>query len=1285
MSIQSRDLTNRHAPLGGPDAEPAGPARTARIQALETATQEIRENRESREVPADDRDPTSGARRAGATLARPASPAPNGRQEGATSPRRTYRGICAAPSLPDDRRSWVRQLGLPAERAALDPVLSSSTPTAGLVAPLALRLGNGSSMKEIPASNYFFSDAGQIRSEFRELARFVLRRTPEAQANFDQALTLDHARHEMSFRAKDPETDHYDKIFHVPVHGIPVPLRESHFRALVDSAGPVMRALRDMLQAVYSRPNPTAEDLGIQGMPANDQERVLAAIGLAGGDGMNVYFEPKLVHPNMKDYPFLAVAGFDAAIAGLDGEPDPIFFEYNLGTPSGLSNNIQLLDSLRTKDPAMFRQIERRLPEDDTFLELKRVIDSNALKWTREPRGISVVLSPGVFNGAHPDVASIANFSGMPLVNPSDLYQDEDGWIRLNTGEPGEHPVVTGIYGRMEESFFLQNSDDAVPIRGPEYLGAAKIGEELGIELQPGVCYEYVYDESNKILDVRRDEQGKPKLQEVYESIGRDPNRPGEKPGSFLRAILDRKLYFSGLGGRVVDDKRIFQAVSQHLAPKYAEPGRPIAQPPRTLDPSEYECFYSSDRLEDYVVKVPDESGGSGVYLLVNLPPEKRAAVVEEVKATPGRYIVQHFTRPAVMTSAEPGPDGKPAYVSLANDWRIFALMDAEGQVSGGPNSLLLRAAKPLSASTNTSQGAGYGIGVVLAEHPVREPGGPVLPLAPRSDWTGKSRLDDLDWFLEQLNFVSVVADPERGELLRGGPVARLADLNRDVMDLLGRDFTTLMSDARDFEDGKIDQETFYRAVLSFRHRLLAQDAFPIKGIGGKIHAALGLHRFLDQFNLVSDAADPVNRQSLDPAQARVLLSRLREAGDLLPTSTAPLAKALSDYCDSAIDQAALHAVLLDHRVRLLEETSFPPLVALNVHRTLAQKPPRTEPRAPSETQEAQAIRAHALRAQLKLRHFADPEKVRTDIFHGAQHNKFEVGAYRHAPEPHVQQAIAALRAAGGELRAIRRQNAETQEWLDEVAGAYFRVDERGRPIIGIDLTQKLALAGLAHEMVHFGDWKRATEALVAAGVAEPDARRRAFEDVDARAWFQGERDAVDAEMEAEARLTGPWNQGQPGPQTWRDDGYVLRVCYPEVEGIRIALYRSTQQGASLDRPLVRELMEKAVRTALDTRQRRFDEEMAEARRASEPGERNRRIAKAYAGLEVPVYRLIFNDSTVDRFVTDGTLDRLQALFTEVLSDLAPRTPTIPLDGPRLRAQAKAAKMRLAFKASQQQ
>jgi hypothetical protein len=234
--------------------------------------------------------------------------------------------------------------------------------------------------------------------------------------------------------------------------------------------------------------------------------------------------EPAFVAPQMSEYPFLAVSGFDGAIVD-PKKPQNVFFEMNLGTPSGMSNNIELLEDLRQSDPEVFRAVEPYLPADKSFSVLRDTIERNARAWTHNS-GISVVISPGVFNGAHPDVANIAKRAGMPLVRSSDLYEDANGAIRLNTGRRGFDPVVTGIYNRMEESFFFQSSSEGIPLISPQY-------ENGPLDLRPGAVYKWIRDERGDIVGVERGEDGKPLLEEIWDTIGEDPSRPGAPRGSF--------------------------------------------------------------------------------------------------------------------------------------------------------------------------------------------------------------------------------------------------------------------------------------------------------------------------------------------------------------------------------------------------------------------------------------------------------------------------------------------------------------------------------------------------------------------------------------------------------------------------------------------------------------------------------------------------------------------------------------------------------------------------------
>lgn len=1037
-----------------------------------------------------------------------------------------------APSPP---RAASKVLGGATKRAKL-------TRVASMTATHELRLRNDRGEVRVPADNYFLDGVGNFRPEMAELAQVIWRRAPERQAELNRALTEAHAAHEMSFRVKDPETGNYDKIFKVPSYGTVVPLREAHFQKLVASTEPVMRALRQMLQAFYASPDPTAKDLGIDHLPADEQTRVLETMK------SSLYFEPQLVSPAMKDYPFLSVAGFDAAVGNLDA-PQPVFFEYNLGTPSGISNNIQLLEILREKDPELFRTFERRLPKDETFGILRKAIESNAAAWTGKPHGISVVIGPGPYNGAHPDVASIAMFSGMPLVLPSDLYQDKNGEIRLNTGVAQKHPVVTGIYGRMEESYFLSDPTLGLPLRSPDHDNIA-LSRQFNEPLQPGVIYDVKEDEAGNALELRRDAQGRPKLQQVYESIGPDPSRPDAPRGSFLEAIKTRQLYYSGLGGRVVDDKRVFQAVSRFVAPAFARSAEaPIARPPRTLDLHEYEELYQSQNLENFVVKEPDKSGGSGVFLLCNLPPEQRREVVEAVKRAPGDYIVQEFAQPAVMTSVEEDPTGKVVYGSLANDWRIFSIMDAEGNVSAGPSSLLLRAAKPYSASTNTSQGAGYGIGLVLADQPVSGKKDTVLPRMRPVKFVGVGRQQDLLQFVEQLQ--KLLRAAEAGDVLaRDGQASLLAQHQREVMDLLGRDFAPAMTMARNFDAGEIDQNILHRGLLELRTRLLEHPG------------------------VIEQISQLLRRGLAEPA--------------------APAA-----------------------------------------HRVVKHDPA--------------AGRAWPFSA------FAAGEVVRVDEGFAGVVEKVEVGRYQQLPEPIFNEAIRELAAVGGELRAIRLRSPEGVV-SDDVASAYFRLDDAGRPIIGIDLGQPRALAALAHEREHFQDWLRARDQLLAQGVEPQKAAHQALAMTNTpEARVAGERRALLAELDHETRRS-PLNGGGVGPRGVLDQGYIARMLYPEMEGIRDYLHRERWSGQALPvgqfDVLLDRLVEQAVALRREAFGRRRDRAMLWERspKAAERMEGHREHARAYAELSRPIFDLVVDPNTEGRFVTDQTWEALKDHFERALS-----------------------------------
>jgi uncharacterized circularly permuted ATP-grasp superfamily protein len=531
----------------------------------------------------------------------------------------------------------------------------------------------------------------------------------------------------------------------------------------------------------------------------------------------------------MKDYPFLPIGGFDAAINDNENT-NPIFFEFNLGTPSGLSNNIQLFEEFKNLAPELFSELSNKICADNTFGILKKVIDDNALAWTNIKNGISVIVGPGAFNAAHPDVASIAMFSGMPLVKLSDLYIDTKNFVRLNTGLGNNNPIVSGIYSRAEESFLLQCSKKGIGMRNPHFSNNKEIGKRIGVELENGVVYKFKYH-NDKIVGVEFDINGNPKLEDIYEGLGPNPSGSNMEKKSLIDSVHLKKLYISNIGGRTLDDKRIFQIISDFLAPQYIESSdSPIARPPRTLEQNEYQEFYQSHNLENYVVKAPDMSGGDGVYLMVNLNEDKRLEVVKMVKNDPKRYIIQKFADLSLIITTETDSKGNVFYSTVANDWRIFVMQDSKGKVHADPQSVLLRVADVGSASTNTSQGAGYGLALVIDdEQNISNIDRRILPRPAKHNHLGVNRIKDLRNFIRQLNFITSLTSDENQFEIFTSTLDTLAHYQRDVMDILGRDFSYFMTTVREFKEGLITKDMFRNKLMIFRVELQLKE-FNIQG-----------------------------------------------------------------------------------------------------------------------------------------------------------------------------------------------------------------------------------------------------------------------------------------------------------------------------------------------------------------------------------------------------------------------------------------------------------------------
>jgi uncharacterized circularly permuted ATP-grasp superfamily protein len=710
-------------------------------------------------------------------------------------------------------RLWIALGGLALFSSfARATCLSTMIANGYLPNPFSLSVIAGNTQFVVPTQNgYVRNENGAIvlRPGVDAITDVLFRRTPAEQKAIDEKLKVAHGRTENSFL----KTENGRKVTFIPeTHGMVLPVPKSYFDTLVQSTKPILQRMRKILQGYYASENPSIESMGIQDFSPADRATLLGIMN------SSMYFEPKTRHANLASYPFLFAAGFDAAIRDLD-RPDATFFECNLGTPSGMSNNIQLLDNLRTVDPELFNVLKNRLPKDETFAIFRQVLEQSARAWTGVAEGISVIISPGTENAAHPDISYHAVLSGLPLVRPRDLYQDVRGFIRLDQGRGERDAIVTGIYNRMEESFLLNSPEDGVPARVTWALETnRRLSRALNLRLDDAYLYDYVYRDG-QIVDVARNADGSPRLQVIWERMRRDPYRVDADVPHLLEAVKAKKVFVSNLGGRI-DDKRIFALIAKYAARDAAL----VAHPPRTYSPEEYEAIIARGEQETLVVKEPDRSGSDGVHPLRAMGRDEQSAVLGRLRADRGHFTVQEFVSTASLLT--PSINTTAQYFGpRVFDLRIYAFFDADGNVQAGTNSVLLRVAKEGSVISNTSAGGGYGIAVVVADNGTPVSADFSLPAPVHTTELALGRRDDYRDYLT--SFLELRDTLAAGNVISREPGAleAFAQRQRRVMDLVPREVNSLMDDLRLYAAGSISSDELGRR-LSAAQALISSATF---------------------------------------------------------------------------------------------------------------------------------------------------------------------------------------------------------------------------------------------------------------------------------------------------------------------------------------------------------------------------------------------------------------------------------------------------------------------------
>ena len=563
---------------------------------------------------------------------------------------------------------------------------------------------------EVQVSNYLFSKK-RLRQAYihaKPVADRILNNEISSHYQESKRLTKFLKLRDLTFSKK---TNKGYKTFVVPCTTTVVPLQKSLFNEVELASQKLMISLRAVLQDIYGSKD-IASSKFVQSLPKEVKEVFIESVS-----NCPTYL-PQLHHESMKNYPFLDNVGLDlvlvedylqkssefpALIAKKDEDALPNLpfriLEINAGSPSGASNNMNMLEGIYNQNPEILNGLGKLMPNDH-FEILGETYKSLGKEWTGIEDGIQVVLPPGGQNGAAPEIHQLAAYSGLIYADPDQLYQDDQGYIRLRTVK--ENPIVTAIYSRVNTDSALFDTQKGLLLRDQD------TGEKL-----------YLRDALKLGKDGKspfiRDSKGKKiPLQSAFAI-----------PGA-IEAITSGKLYMGGLN-RIMDNK-IILATLTHYAPKFfaediesnglSATGTKIL-PPQTLPPKKESVDIIKSNPDEWVVKAPSLAGGQGVYILKTLNANRRKEVLEMITKNPKDFAYQQLVKIARIPVAVQRKETGYKFANLAADIRMWIFYGAgEGVLPKITHNALVRYAPQekgaMSSIVNTSAGGGYAPFVII-------------------------------------------------------------------------------------------------------------------------------------------------------------------------------------------------------------------------------------------------------------------------------------------------------------------------------------------------------------------------------------------------------------------------------------------------------------------------------------------------------------------------------------------------------------------------------------------
>jgi uncharacterized circularly permuted ATP-grasp superfamily protein len=549
----------------------------------------------------------------------------------------------------------------------------------------------------------------QSYSHTQSYVEHLIQKSPDELFKQSRHLTQFLKRRDLTFQKMTSQGTY--KIFPVPCTTSVVSLPKSVFNQIEKAAQVLIVALRAVIQDIYGSES-VEKSAFVKHLPPDAKKIFIHAVK------SSPHYFPQLHHPSMKSYPFFDNVGLDLVLVEdfLD-YPQKIkkhfqqqtsttlpnlpfrILELNAGSPSGAANNMNILEGLYAQDPEHLEKLGKILPNDH-FSVLAETYKSLGENWTDIQDAIQVVLPPGGLNGAAPEIHNLAAYSGLVYADPVQLFCDEKGYIRLRTIN-GSNPIVNAIYSRINADSALFNPEKGLFLRDAETGEPIYLRDNLKIDEK---------GEASLILDAHKNPIP---LQSDYAVPG------------LIDAIIQKKIYMGGLN-RILDNKIILPILTAY-APAYFEKKLEklgltkkdeCLQSPETLPSSKESVEILKKNPLEWVVKSPNLSGGSGVYILQTLSAKKRQEILSMVESDPENYAYQKLVkigRVPVMTKKQ----GKTQIVNLAADIRLWSFYGAEkNALPKLTHNALVRLAPqekgPLSSIVNTSKGGGYAPFVVV-------------------------------------------------------------------------------------------------------------------------------------------------------------------------------------------------------------------------------------------------------------------------------------------------------------------------------------------------------------------------------------------------------------------------------------------------------------------------------------------------------------------------------------------------------------------------------------------